>query len=957
MRIYKGHDTLKRLPVFIILSLLLFCPIWALDPDQPASQYLVDNWDTGKGLPANSVVSLSQTPDGYLWLATGKGLARFDGMKFSVIPFFQKKNNHPLETVNPDVLFLDKADILWIGTAKGLTSYNYKTGQFKTFTRADGLQDEGIRRIGCDMSGNLWISYWVNGVTRCSNQTFTFFTAAHGLTGKGINAIVEDQKGNLLFGARDKGVFIFKNGRFSPYPLKELENLQVIDMKEDHKGNLWIGTTQGLLRISGSNIASYTAGSGLSDDNVRAILEDSERNLWVGTDKGLNRLKYIEDGNITTFETFLLTSKVVTLFEDREKNLWVETNNEDLKQIKDSKFISYKPLETFKDEIIMSLFEDRDKNTWIGTIAGKLFHIRSNSSIEVLEPQELKGTGIAAISEDDEGYLWLGTIDNGVFQKKKGMYSHYTTANGLSNNTVSSIFKDSRDDLWFGTFDGVTVFRYRSRVFETFTSGNGLSGKIVSTILEDKNRDIWIGGDRGITVLKAGKTGKENIGHYLDGAAVSCIYEAPDVPGVYWIATKGAGLKRLALENGIRISSTSFTTAEGMATDTIYRLLEDWSGNFWMMSDTGILRVGKAGLNSIATTKSGKVDCVSFDEADGLADREFNNELSPNSALKTSTGELWFNTKKGISVVNPGKVRVNKFPPPVIIEKISVNLESVPEEKERKSYRFKSIENLGIYFTAPAFLSPYKIKFKYRLQGVDKDWIYLTPGSERTANYKSLPPGTFTFKVTACNEDGVWNQTGDSIVITREPAFYQTTFFMLFIVFMGIALATAAWFIYKKSFLKDKQNQEVEEEETTGEVLPPPPNKRIPLPPDLVDNLTGKLKRLVEIEKIYLNPAISLASIAGRLPSSIGKLKITTNLLSQLFNDNLGKSFRDFINSYRVEEAKRIIEAPNGWGKKNSYIAEEAGFSNLTVFYSAFKKFTGKSPTQYKNEVKRTQQK
>jgi ligand-binding sensor domain-containing protein/AraC-like DNA-binding protein len=1023
MRTGKEPGSQNRFPTFIVLILLLLWPIWALDSDQLADQYLVDTWDTGKGLPANSVYSLCQTPDGYLWLATEKGLARFDGMKFSVIPFFQKgagspnlrEKQDPPVTIIPYVLFLDRSDILWIGTEEGLTSYDYRTGRFETFTRAYGLQDEIIRRIGCDMSGNLWVSYLVNGVTRCSNRNFTFFAAAQGLTGKSINAIIEDQKGNLIFGARDKGVFIFKDGRFSPYPLKELENLQVIDMKEDRKGNLWIGTAQGLFKITGSTITRYTTGSGLSDDNVRAVLEDSERNLWVGTDKGLNRLKHTDNKNTPNIETILLSSEVVALFEDREKNLWVATNNEELKQIKDCKFISYKPPDSHKEGIILSFFEDRDKETWIGTMNGKLVHLRGGKLIETLALPESSRAGITAISEDSEGNLWLGTIDNGVFQRKNGVYNHYTTDDGLSNNTVTSIFKDSNGDLWLSTSYGAAVFRSRSRVFETFTSRNGLSGKAVNTIIEvpyeaslalgqrkipgapirapkDGPKDllrvpatqgIWIGTDRGITVLRGGKTGKENSGYYLEGVFISCIYEDPEAPGVFWIATEGAGLKRITIENGKLISSISYTIAEGMATDTIYRFLEDGAGNFWMMSDAGILRVSKTGLNSAAAAKAGKVECVTFDESDGLADREFNNVLSRDSALKTSHGELWFNTKKGISIVNPGKVRVNKSPPPVIIETISVDRQAFPMEKGRKSYRFKSIEDLGIYFTAPAFLSPRKIRFKYRLEGVDKDWVYLAPGSERVANYRNLAPRTYTFKVTACNEDGVWNQTGDSIVITREPAFYQTGFVkILFFILLAIALAATAWYIYKRGWhpqplksmalnlAKNIGNKEkacffckllegiskkyaskgkpkgpgpVEEEtaEDTG--------KRLPLPDDLVDKLTRKLNRLVGVEKIYKEENISLPSLAD-------KLGTTPHILSRFLNQYVGKKFTDFINSYRVEEAKRIIEAPDGWGKKNSYIAEEAGFKNLTVFYHAFKKFTGKSPDQYKKEVEKAHQ-
>ena len=232
------------------------------------------------------------------------------------------------------------------------------------------------------------------------------------------------------------------------------------------------------------------------------------------------------------------------------------------------------------------------------------------------------------------------------------------------------------------------------------------------------------------------------------------------------------------------------------------------------------------------------------------------------------------------------------------------------------------------------------------MEGVDKDWEFLAPGKERFANYRNLAPRTYTFKVTACNEDGVWNQTGDSIVIIREPAFYQTVFFMIFLVLLVIVIVAAVgWFIFKKNALKGKpKSPEPGEEETAGNT-----GKRLPLPDDLVDKLTMKLNHLVEVEKIYKVENISLPSLAD-------KLGTTQHILSQFLNENLKKSFPDFINFYRVEEAKRIIEAPKGWDKKNSFISDEVGFKHVSVFHTAFKKFTQKSPGKYKKEVKRAHQ-
>ncbi|HLP46857.1 MAG TPA: two-component regulator propeller domain-containing protein [Candidatus Kapabacteria bacterium] len=932
MQTGKKCETQKQLCAFILI-LLFTWTIEALDPDQPVSQYLIDKWDTGRGLPDNSVTSISQTPDGYLWLATSKGLVRFDGVKFSIIPFFQT-NDKLLKKIKPEVIFLDKSDVLWIGAGKSLTAYDYKTGKFKNFTQKDNLRDEKIRWLGGDMGGNLWISFWGNGMARFSKETFTFFDADQGLEGKKINAIIENQKGNLLVGARDKGLFIFKDGKFSRYPIKELENIQVIALLEDRKGNLWIGTTQGLIEVNGSKIKKYTAaGSGLSDDNVRFITEDSEENLWVGTDKGLNRLKHLGDGNIPTIETFLLSTNIIVLFEDREKNLWVGTEGEGLKQIKDSGFISYKPLEPYKDQIIMSLFEAQNKDIWIGTISGKLFHISAWGGVEVLEPRELKGIGINAITEDFERNLWLGTIDNGVFEKKNNIYYHYTTDNGLTDNTIYYIYLDSKQNLWFNTFQGVTVLRYQNRAFEAFTSRDGLAGKEVSSIIEDKNQDIWIGTNHGLTVLKDGKTGGKNICHYLDEDSISCIYEDTQTRGVYWVATNGTGLKRLIIKDKKLISSIAYTTAEGMVTDNIFQFLEDNDNRFWLMSDCGVLRVNKNELQGLAGKESANIYCASFGTTDGMQSSVANNKLSRNSILKTVNGDLWFLTDTGISIVNPEKIRINKTAPPVQIEAIFLNQVKIALYQEPNAYIFKGNSDFTVHFTAPTFLSPEKIKFKYRLEGFDKDWLTLAAGKERTAFYKNLGPGKYVFKVTACNADGVWNQAGDAIAITIKPYFHQTIFFKM-ILFLLMALPSAAgYYLYKKHLLK-KNNTE-EKKKYQGSLLDS----------KIADDCVVKLKHLIEVKKVYRDEEISLQTLAQMVPT-------TPHILSQVLNEKLNHNFSDFINSYRVEEAVKILASPGGKDKKNWIVAHDVGFNNMGVFYKAFKKYTGMTPTQYKRKTK-----
>ncbi|MCK4761751.1 MAG: helix-turn-helix domain-containing protein [Candidatus Aminicenantes bacterium] len=916
----------RHLFAVIIISQLLGGNLFGLDPGKKAGQYLMDQWKISAGIPSDTINSITQTPDGYLWIGTTKGLVRFDGVTFSIKHFAGKKKTYPLEIRS---LFVDSAGNLWIGRADCLTLYRYQTGRFKTFTGSDGITADGVRRIKDDMRGNLWISFTTGCVNRFYNGEFFAYNASDGLEGKKINAIVEDRRGNLLFGTRENGIFTYEDGEFFEYALPGLDNVIIISMYEDHEGDLWIGTiSKGLFRVTGKRSERYTTANGLTNDFITSIIEDSDRNLWIGTRKGLNRIKKKKDGTIG-FESLLQSFAINCLFEDVERNLWIGTDNSGIRKLKDGKFISYEPFKVYPEETPLSLFEDRHGDTWTGTISGKLFRFRGQNLIESVALPGLSGTGIAAVAEDAEGNLWLGTIGKGVFQKKNGNFVQFTTVDGLADNLVTSITKDSRDNLWFGTFDGVSVRRSANGVFESFTSSDGLSGKRAHNVYEDTSRNVWIAADKGITVLKDGKITKQHIEYYLRDIPVTCICEDLDSPAgggsIFWIATDGAGLKRI--KNG---KFFSYNNAHGMTTDFIYQFLEDRRGNFWLMSDSGILRVGKSELNRFADGIINKVHCTSFGISDGLKSLEFDNKFSRNSVLKTGKGDFRFITKKGISIVNPEKININKLSPPAVIEAVFFNDRFFSPYLEADAYSLKGIKHVSFRFTVPTFLSPGKIRFEYLLQGFDREWTYLLSGKERAAFYKALPPGTYTFKVRACSAEGVWDQTGDSLTFTLEPIFYQTLLFKIAVVVFLLVLFAAAFYIYKKRPFKRKAKY-----------------KSSSLHRDFADECIEKLRKLMENEKVYVDAGISLQSLAG-------KLSIPPHLLSQLLNERLRQNYFDFINSYRIEEVKMILKSPKGERQKIDAVAFEVGFNTMAAFYKAFKKYTGKTPTEYKEEAGKT---
>jgi len=903
--------------IVIILFPLTLLQLWGLDPGESVDKYLLDHWETADGLPSNNIESIVQTPDGYLWLVSSNGLVRFDGIKFSTISITGQDESSPPVTPEPVTLLVNRQGNLWIGSNIGLTCCRNQA--FKTFTSRDGLSENSIRFIYEDMRGNLWISFTSGYVDRFSDEKFTPFNNSHGLEGKRINAIVEDRSGNLLFATQEKGVFIFREGQFSRYPVPGLDNSQIITMYLDHKEELWIGTNTGLLRFNENGTVRYSSIHGLSHDYIMVITEDSERNLWVGTQEGLNRLKRKPDGTIG-FESLLKSITVLSLFEDKEKSLWIGTGNSGLKRLKESKFTSFAAPKALQKETISSIFRDREGDTWIGSLGGKLFLFREDRLIETIKPPGLPGTGISAIARDSGGNLWLGTIGKGVFQKRNGAFAQFTTSEGLADNLVTSIYRDSRGNLWFGTFAGVNILRSNGNDIDTFTTRQDLEGKIVRNIYEDHSQNIWIATDEGVTCLEKDKTLK----YYFEGIPTVSVYEDPSPPKgegpIIWISTNGAGLKRLRFKEG---KFYSYTVEQGMATNSIYQFFEE-QGNFWLMSNKGILRVSKKELNLLAKGEIDRINCISFGKAEGMQSTEFHNELSRHSALQTKDGELWFLTTKGISILNPARVRINKIPPPVVIEEVFFDGKPIPMHQDKNV--FKGIRDFSFHFTALTFLSPEKVKFQYQLEGFDKELNYLPPGSKRIVHYQNLKLGTYTFKIIACNSDGIWNETGASMTFTLKPFFYQTFLYKILIFLLAVLLVSAAVYIYiKRPFDKKKK--------TPG----------LQMNPQFAKVCIKKLYQLMEVEKVYRDEKISIQSLAKQI-------SIPPYQLSQLLNEKLNNSFSDFINSYRIEEAKELLNGPQGEEKKNITVALDVGFNSVAAFYRAFKKFTGMTPQQYKKE-------
>lgn len=743
----------RRFLTVLTLALLVIPSMcFALDPDKALSQYVVDAWDIDDGLPILSVKDIAQTRDGYLWIATGNGLVRFDGVRFVV---FNDINSEGFADRDVKVLKADKEGVLWMGTGGGLCRLS--SGKFTTYNSIDGLSNNEITDLVTDGEGNLWVGTR-KGLCRFSQGRFTVYTIKEGLINDIVWALCEDRQGDLWIGTVG-GLSRYNGKEFTAYTDKNgLPGNFVSALAEDRQGNLWIGIAKGgLCRFSRGKFTTYTSGDGLSGNTINSIYEDRRGNLWVGTVSGLNRFK--NGGFISFTQPGHLTNLQVTrLYEDREGSLWIGSDNSGLTRLQDGKFTSYSSEEGLSGDFVSSVYQDRRGNLWIGTKSHGLNCYKDGKFDIYSTTRGLSSLRVTSIWEDRHGHLWIGT-KNGLNRMENGEFNVYTMDHGLSHNRVNSVVEDREGNLWIGTFNGLN--RFKDGKFTVYTVEDGLSGNHVRVIHQDREGVLWIGTLRGLTAFKNSKftayTRKDGLSYDI----VMSIHE--DREERLWIGTMGGGLNRM--ENG---KFTAYTTKNGLVDDSIYAIFEDDNGRLWMSSNKGIFHINKTEFAELDKGTVNTLHCVSYGKPDGIKVSECND-----AGWKDRDGRLWFATLKGVVVVDPAALHLNKQPPPVIIEKVLVDNKPIPFVQNIRLEAGK--ENFEFHYTAPSLPVPKRVKFKYRLEGYNDRWV--DAGTRRTAYYNSIPPGHHRFQVIACNNDGLWNETGVSVSFYLTPYFHQTPWF------------------------------------------------------------------------------------------------------------------------------------------------------------------------------------
>lgn len=777
-----------------LLLALLAHPALALDPDLAITQYTHRAWraEPSEGsLPLNTVFSILQTRDGHLWMATQEGLARFDGVRFTV---FNTRNTPEIHHNDVWTLLEDRDGSLWIGTrGGGLT--RYKDGAFTNFSKEQGLSNDSVQALWQDRDGSLWVGTRGGGLNRYQDGKFKVFTTQDGLSSDTVYSLYGDRAGTLWIGTDGGGASLYKDGKFSKLTTQQgLSNDTVYTFREDRAGDLWIGTGAGLNRLHGTQIKSWRAADGLSNDNIRSLLEDKDGNLWIGTDGGgLNRMRNGAFTALTTKEG-LSNDNIGALFEDREGSLWIGTDAGGLNRLSDNKFVSYTVREGLSNDNARAVIEDAGGTLWIGTFGG-LNRYQDGRFTAFTTKDGLSSDVVLSLASGRNGVLWAGTLGAGLNRLHQGKFTHYSKSEGLSNDTVLGLLEDSAGTLWAGTRSGGLNKLESNGRFHAYTTADGLGSNDVRYILEARGGGLWLGTlGGGLNRFKDGKFTAWTKKDGLSSDLVLAVHE--DAQGTVWAGTFGGGLNRF--KNG---KFTAYTSKDGLADDTVFEILEDDLKNLWLSSNRGVARITKKELDDFADGKVTTLHPVAYGVADGMKSAECNGAHQP-AGFRARDGRLWFPTVQGLATVDPAHLPVNALAPPVVIESFEVNdhalapgaAAELPPGRSKVDFRYAAL----------SFVAPEKVQFKYKLEGYDEDWI--NPGTQRFARYTNLPPGQYTFHVIGSNNDGVWNETGASQAFTLKPYFWQRGAFKLVYV-LGFGLAVALGMRLQRSRMRALQQR------------------------------------------------------------------------------------------------------------------------------------------------------
>ncbi len=772
---------LRLITIGMITVLLGPVPILALNPSLDVSQYGHTSWTAKDGFALGNIYAMAQTPDGYLWLGSEFGLFRLDGVRSTSL---LAGREIPGKAINN--LLVTRDGTLWIGAFGGLLTW--RGGKL---TRRSELGDTFVSSLFQDSQGTVWVGTLgtletsgqlcriVGESTQCDTEAGAFGRAIWSLhedstgalwaaaqsglwrikpgpprlypTSMELIALNTSEKGRMLIALHGAGLMQFTGDKMESYPVRGPSNsiktlrdrdIDANRLLRDHDGGLWIGTIEhGLIHVHNGRTDVFTKSDGLSGDVILSLFEDREGDVWVATTGGLDRFRELAVATISVKQG-LSSDGTSSVLATRDGSIWIGAH-EGLTRWKDGQAKVFRKEDGLLEDQVQSLFEDDRGRLWVSAPQG-LAYLDNGRFVHT---NDIPPGDVYGMSGDNAGNIWVSQHKNLLHLQDGRLVEKIPWSAFGHKQNASALITDREGGLWLGFWSGGGVSYWKDhQVRASYTNSDGL------------------GGD-----------------------AVGSLQLGPD--GALWVATQG-GVSRV--KNG-RIDT--LTKSSGLPCDTINWTMDDDNGFFWLYTDCGLVRIGRSELEAWSANPQRRVQTTVWNASDGVRLRAGAASAYSPPVTKSIDGKLWFVTGEGIQVIDPQHLSFNRIPPPVRIEQVVAD--HIPHWQNLAGTTAANLHlpprtrDLTIDYTALSLVAPEKIHFKYKLEGQDTDWREVI--NDREVQYANLHPGRYRFRVIAANNSGVWNEQGDKLEFSVDPAYYQTVWFRVLCVLASLALLWAAY--------------------------------------------------------------------------------------------------------------------------------------------------------------------
>jgi signal transduction histidine kinase len=727
---------------------------YGLDPNRQISQYIRQRWSTESEFPSGPVHAISQTPDGYLWIGTDKGLVRFDGFNFLPVPLTSNIGdpNTPVLGLVPD------AEGNLLIQPQGLGMLRYKKGQFESVETGLIASVSQVTAMWREQDGGVVFSDLIAGTLRLRNGKIEQLVP-DALAGTApVMALTEASNGRVWLGTLNSGLFSVYQGKIAKVS-SQLPNTKINCLLPVGDDEVWLGTDSGAFHWDGVTFVPIPLPTPFNKTQVLSLLRDRDFNVWIGTAQGLLRMN---GKTISRWDEGQFPSGAINaLFEDREGNIWVG-GTRGLERIRDSAFLTYSSAVGLPSDYSGPVYVDTQNRTWFAPIEGGLY-LLSEGKAQAIKVAGLNSDVVYSIAGGSNDTVWIGRQRGGItrlrFANGTVRDQTYTQADGLVQNSVYSVYQARDGTVWAGTLSG-GVSELKDERFVTYTTANGLGSNTVASILEAQDGAMWFATSNGLSTLSNGQWKTYAKADGLPSEDVNCLYQ--NSSGVLWIGTSGG----LALFNSGHIQVPH--TAPASLREEIFGIKEDNYEWLWVATAKHVLRVRSAKLLSDTIEVE---DVREYGQADGLLSLE---GVKRNASLVTdSSGKIWFSLSRGLSVVDPAQITKRSVPALAHIEAVLADGKTIHLGDEVRIP--PSQKRVVVNFTGLSLAVPEHVRFRYMLDGFDRGWS--DPVAAREAVYTNLSPGSYRFRLVASNSEGEWNGAESSMVFAVDPAFWQTWWF------------------------------------------------------------------------------------------------------------------------------------------------------------------------------------